>query len=208
MVRAKVAALRAEQSSDSDASRAEVGACLLLAEQLTQDMPTQLWITYGLSGSGKTTVSQKLLQDYGMIRLRSDIERKRLAGLDALSHSGAGIGQGLYSQQAGQRTYGRLAQLAGELLSTGWPVIVDAAFLESWQRDMFREVAKRRGVRFQILVVQADHATLRERVRRRATLSMDASEADVRVLQHQIQTAQPLGKDELSAVVRVPEWAG
>jgi len=208
MVRAKVAALRAEQSSDSDASRAEVGACLLLAEQLTQDMPTQLWITHGLSGSGKTTVSQKLLQDYGMIRLRSDVERKRLAGLDARSHSGAGIGQGLYTQQAGRRTYRHLSRLAGELLSTGWPVIVDAAFLERWQRDMFREAAKRRGVRFQILDVQADHATLYERVRRRATLSMDASEADERVLQHQIQTTQPLSKDELNAVVRVPELAG
>jgi predicted kinase len=205
MVRAKVAALRAEQSGDSDASSAEVGACLLLAEQLTQDMPTQLWITHGLSGSGKTTVSQKLLQDYGMIRLRSDIERKRLAGLDALSHSGAGIGQGLYSQQAGRRTYRHLSRLAGGLLSTGWPVIIDAAFLERWQRDMFREVAKRRGVRFQILDFQADHATLRERVRRRAARSTDASEADIQVLQHQIQTAQSLGEDEMGEVVPISD---
>jgi len=203
MVRAKVAVLRTEQSGGGDASRAESSAFMLLAEQLTQSMPTQLWITHGLSGSGKTTISQKLLQDYGMIRLRSDVERKRLAGLDALARSGAGIGQGLYTEQSGLRTYQHLSRLSGELLLTGWPVIVDAAFLERRQREMFRKVAERLGVRFQILDVLADHAILRERVRRRANQSMDASEADIRVLQHQIQTEQPLGEDELNAVIQI-----
>ena len=62
MVRAKVAALRAEQSGDINTLQSEVNTCLLLAEQLTQDMPTQLWITHGLSGSGKTTLSQAASQ--------------------------------------------------------------------------------------------------------------------------------------------------
>jgi len=203
LVRAKVAALRAAQPGGSDALRTEVSSCLLLAEQLTQNMPTQLWITHGLSGSGKTTLSQTLLQDYGMIRLRSDVERKRLAGLDALAHSGTGIGQGLYTQQAGHRTYAHLSLLTEELLATGWPVIVDAAFLERRQRDMFRAIAKRRAVRFQILDIQEDPATLRERVSLRASQGKDASEADVRVLQHQLETTQPLGADELNEVIRM-----
>jgi len=203
LVRAKVAALRAEQSGGSDVQRAEVSSCLLLAEQLMQSMPTQLWITHGLSGSGKTTLSQSLLQDYGMIRLRSDIERKRLAGLGALVHSGAGVGQGLYTQEAGRRTYRHLARLAERLLTTGWPVIVDAAFLERWQRDLFREVAQRRGLRLNILNLSADHATLRERIKQRATQGQDASEADLRVLEHQFETGKPLENDELDEVTRI-----
>lgn len=203
LVRAKVAALRIEQSGGSAASRAELSSCLLLAKQLTQNMPTQLWITHGLSGSGKTTFSQTVLQDYGMIRLRSDVERKRLAGLDAMARSGTGVGQGLYTQEAGRRTYEHLSRLTEVLLATGWPVIVDAAFLESWQRDLFRAIAKRRGVRFQILDIQADPATLRERIIQRAAQGQDASEADLRVLQHQIETAQRLGVDELSEVIRM-----
>ena len=138
-----------------------------------------------------------------MIRLRSDVERKRLAGLDAMSRSGAGIGQGLYTQQAGRHTYQRLYKLALELLMTGWPVIVDAAFLERWQRDMFRDLAKQQKVRFQILDVLVDHATLRDRVRRRSEMSADASDADILVLQHQIQTAQPLADEESSEVKRI-----
>lgn len=203
LVRAKVAALRAAQPGGSDAGRAELNSCLVLAEQLTQNMTTQLWITHGLSGSGKTTVSQSLLQDYGMIRLRSDVERKRLAGLDAMAHSGAGVGQGLYTQEAGRRTYEHLSRLAEELLATGWPVIVDAAFLERRQRDLFRELAQRLGVPFRIVDIQADIATLRERVSLRTAQGRDASEADIRVLQHQIETAQPLKTDELDEVIRM-----
>lgn len=201
LVRAKVAALRAAQPGGG-ADRAELRACLLLAEQLTQSMPTQLWIMHGLSGSGKTTASQTLLQQYGMIRLRSDVERKRLAGLDALTHSAAGIGLGLYTQQASRITYEHLSRLTEGLLATGWPVIVDAAFLERWQRDLFRELAQRHGVPFKIVDMRAaDSATLYQRVRLRASQGRDASEADIRVLQHQLETVQALGDDELGVVI-------
>lgn len=199
MVRAKVAALRAGQSEGSEASacRAEASACLHLAEQLTQATSPQLWITHGLSGSGKTTLSQSLLQEQGMVRLRSDVERKRLAGMAASASSGSGIETGLYSQDASRRTYAHLAKLAEDLLDAGWPVIVDAAFLMRWQRNLFSELAKRRSLRFRILDIPADPATLRERIIQRAAQGQDASEADLRVLQHQIETEEPLDTDEL-----------
>lgn len=204
MVRAKVAMLRAGQvdGSDAGASRAEVSACLQLAENLSQNMPAQLWITHGLSGSGKTTLTQLLLQDHGMIRLRSDVERKRLAGLDALAHSGGEAG-GLYTQEASRRTYEHLARLAEKLLDAGWAVIVDAACLARWQRDLLRDIAQRRGAGFRILDIQADLAKLRERITLRTALGEDASEADLRILQQQIETMQPLGMDELAAVTQI-----
>ena len=158
LVRAKVAALRAGQSAGNhaEADRAEVTSCLQLAESLTVIAPPQLWITHGLSGSGKTTLAQSLLQEQGMIRLRSDVERKRLVGLDALARSASGMEQGLYAQHATRRTYEHLARLAEGLLDAGWPVIVDAACLARWQRDLFRDLAQRRGAPFRILDIQAD----------------------------------------------------
>ncbi|MDO8812632.1 MAG: AAA family ATPase [Gallionella sp.] len=203
MVRAKVAALRAVQGND-----AEVSAYLQLAEQLAQDSHAQnrraqLWITHGLSGSGKTTLTQSLLEKRGMIRLRSDVERKRLAGLDVLARSGGAINEGLYTRETSRRTYAYLAQLAGGLLDAGWQIIIDAAFLERWQRDLLREIAQRRNVPFRILDIRVDHATLRERVDLRNAQGKDASEADLRVLQHQIETAQSLGEDELPEVTTV-----
>jgi aminoglycoside phosphotransferase family enzyme/predicted kinase len=200
MVRAKVAALRAGQTGGNNA---EVSAYLQLAEQLSQSAPAQLWITHGLSGSGKTTLTQSLLEQRGLIRLRSDVERKRLAGLDALTRSGGGINEGLYTQENSRRTYAHLAQRAEKLLEAGWSVVVDATFLERWQRDLFREIAQRRKAPFRILDIRVDHATLRERVGSRAAQGKDASEADLRVLQHQIETALPLGEDELPEVITV-----
>ncbi|MFA6920661.1 MAG: AAA family ATPase [Gallionella sp.] len=154
--------------------------------------PLSLYITHGLSGSGKTTLSQKLLQSQGLIRLRSDVERKRLAGLDALAKSR----DGLYTRHFSRRTYEHLACLAETVLTSGWSVIVDAAFLERDQRDLFRDQAKRLGVRFQILDIQVDAGILRERVKRRQALGNDASEADLAVLEHQLANAHPLGADE------------
>lgn len=205
MVRAKVSALRAGQETGSEAaaSRAEVGIFMKLAEQLTQTAPPQLWITHGLSGCGKTTLSQTVLQDKGMVRLRSDVERKRLAGLAATASSGSGIETGLYAQDASSRTYEHLAHLTEALLDAGWPVIVDAAFLKRWHRDLFREIAQRRSLQFRILDIKADHATLRERIISRAAQGKDASEADLRVLQHQIETEERLGADETAAVMQV-----
>ncbi len=196
MVRAKVAALRSGQVDDAlalQAARAELMSCLQLAIQLIRLAPSQLWITHGLSGSGKTTVTQGLLQQHGLIRLRSDVERKRLLG----ESTSSGIAQDRYTPEAGRLTYQYLAYLAETLLQASWSVVIDAAFLERWQRDLFRELAQQYGANFQILDIQADPDTLRKRVMQRTLDGRDASEADLRVLEHQLETAKPLGEDEL-----------
>lgn len=191
LVRAKVAALRTGQGGD------EVRGYLHLADSIASPGTPQLWITHGLSGSGKTTVSQALLQQHGMIRVRSDVERKRMAGLDALARSADGAGQGLYAQEATRNTYARLASLADSLLDAGWPVIVDAAFLQREQRDLFRALALRHAMPFRIADVSADINTLLQRVALRTAQGRDASDAGPAILEHQLATAQPLQADEL-----------
>jgi aminoglycoside phosphotransferase family enzyme/predicted kinase len=203
LVRAKVAAIRSVQTAgtERDTAHADVRALLKLATTLTQPAPPHLAITHGLSGSGKTTVTQKLMQSPGAIRLRSDVERKRLAGLDALAKSGSGVGENLYAADATRRTYEHLARLAGDLLDVGWPVIVDATFTARWQRDLLRDVAHARKLEFRILDFPVPLATLRERIVQRSRAGNDASEADLAVLQHQIETEEPLGADEQLEIV-------
>ena len=205
LVRAKVNAIRSAQAAgpERDAALADVRTLLNLAMALTHPPPLRLDITHGLSGSGKTTVTRTLMQDPGAIRLRSDIERKRLAGLDALAKSGSGVGQHLYAADATRRTYGHLAQQAGSLLDAGWPVIVDATFTARWQRDLLRETARTRHVDFRILDFPVPVATLRARIVRRARTGSDASEADLAVLQHQLDTEEQLGTDEQAEIIRI-----
>ena len=95
----------------------------------------------GVSGSGKTSQSQPLVEACGVIRVRADVERKRLFGLDADARSGSTLGGGLYSAQASARTYARLAELARAVVEAGYPVLVDATFIRREPRERMRAVA-------------------------------------------------------------------
>lgn len=207
LVRAKVAVLRAGQLDGAARRDAfdEVRTLLDLALSLTQAAPACLDITHGLSGSGKTTVTHRLMQTPGAIRVRSDVERKRLAGLDALAKSGSGVGAGLYAGDATRRTYTHLAACAGALLDAGWPVIVDATFLARWQRELLDETARSHGVPFRILDFPADLATLRARIVERARAGGDASEANLEVLQHQLDSQEILTAEEQALCVNAGE---
>jgi predicted kinase len=137
-----------------------------------------------------------------MIGLRSDIERKRLAGLDALARSGSRVDSGIYTRDFSRRTYEHLARLAESLLGMGWGVLVDATFIACWQRDLFREVAARCGVPLYILDFAVPDEVLRQRVQARRAAGGDASEADVDVLEHQLRTQEPLAPAEMEGVIR------
>jgi hypothetical protein len=184
LVRAKIAAIRAR--------RAELKRYLSVATTLAEETREGLVILYGLSGSGKTTFARSLGGSLGAIRLRSDVERKRLHGLAAQARSGSKVGAGLYAAQATAATYQRLAELAGALLPSGFPVIVDAAFLRRSYRDLFRKLARSAGARFVIAACEAPLAELRRRVRSSERTSRDASEATLAVLERQIATREAL----------------
>jgi len=201
LVRAKVAALRAAQETTA----AEAGPAhpyLDLALSITQAPAPALLITHGPSGSGKTTLTQGLLETLGAIRIRADVERKRLFGLDPLARSGAALHAGLYSRSATAATYERLCELARPVLDGGCSVVLDATFLRRAQRDGARQLAAALGLRFVILDFEADEQTLRERVGRRGARGDDASEADLAVLDAQLCEAEPLAPDERAAVFR------
>ena len=203
MVRAKVAAIRAGQEDPAQAQR-ELKACRsyldLAHDCLTRRRPA-LIITHGLPGCGKSTFAQIALERLGAIRIRSDVERKRLFGLDALADSRSQTGGGIYSEEATRRTYAHLHELARGLLATGFPVIVDAAFLRHVERESFRALAREMGAPFVIASLRADEAVLAERLAERLSRADDASEANAAVL-HTLQAAQePLRDEELAAAV-------
>jgi len=168
-----------------------------------------LIITHGLPGSGKSTFAQAALEHLGAIRIRSDVERKRLFGLGALDDSRQVLGTGvLYTSEATVHTYARLAELAARLLANGCRVIVDAAFLRRDEREIFRQLAARMHLTFIIANMTADMGVLRERVRLRQERGQDASEADVAVLEKLAQSRDPLGPEEQVMVLEYTDNAG
>lgn len=191
LVRALVAALR---GLDTLAAR-----YLATALAWTQPGPVQLTLMHGLPGSGKTHVSQRLLQAEGAIRLRSDVERKRLAGLHMLDNSRA-QGLNLYDTATTRRTYDHVLAQARTTLQAGWPVILDAAFLRRDERDQACALARACGVPLGIVHCEAPLEVLHQRLQQRQG---DASEADSAVLARLAPAAEPLAPDEL-ALLRTP----
>ena len=166
-----------------------------------------LIIMHGVSGTGKSTVSETLLEYAGAIRLRSDVERKRLFGLSPLDQSSWESKPAVYGTEATRKTYDRLHALARQILPFGYPVIVDATFLERQTRTAFRKLAASLNVPFMILDVHATPTVLRQRVAARAVESSDVSEADLSVLKQQEQIQEPLGPDEQATTVLIHSGA-
>jgi aminoglycoside phosphotransferase family enzyme/predicted kinase len=193
MVRAKIARLRSSAGAFAEH--------LALAETLCQRGRPGLVLMYGPSGSGKTFASQALLERVGAVRLRSDLERKRLHGLAPRARTGAAPASGIYDAAAGERTYARLATLAVAVLEAGYPAVVDAAFLARDERTRFRRLAGQAGTACVIAHCAAPEAMVRRRVAEREARADDASEAGVPVLERQLASAQPLAPDEAAIAV-------
>jgi aminoglycoside phosphotransferase family enzyme/predicted kinase len=207
MVRAKIARLRAAQCEPGGAADAlieEYGGYVRLAKEHARTPRAAILLTHGLSGSGKTTVAQALLEAAGAVRIRTDVERKRLHGLDPGDRgSDAGLDAGLYAPAATQATYRRSLALAQEATGAGYVAIVDGAFLKRWQRRLFQELAARNGVALVMLACTAPESVLRERIARRHSEGDDASDADLAVLDHQLRTQEPLAPDEMDDAIIV-----
>lgn len=193
LVRAKVTLLRAVQEQGCINGVDKHSLFFDLAEQHTKKPVAMLIITHGYSCAGKSTYSSRLAEHIGAIQIRSDVERKRLFKLPALSQNHSDIGQGMYSPQADELTYQRLKILAQTVLDAGFSVIIDATFLMHWQRELFNQFAISRKVPFLIVNIVATEQELCRRVGRRRN---DVSEATVSVVKNQLLTAQPLTEQE------------
>ena len=198
LVRAKVAAIRAGQEEPAGrlAGLATCDQYLDCAGKAAVPGQPRLLLMHGLSGSGKSWLAQQLLERLGALRIRSDVERKRLFGLPALARSDSAVGDGIYDTAATGATYDRLVELASQILAAGYPVVVDAANLRIWQRDAFRKLAASRGVPFAIASCTVPEAVLQARLATRLAAGRDASEADRAVLAQQMRDGEAFTADE------------
>lgn len=199
VVRALVTALRA-RGGTAGAGPSSSDYLDLALRSIAPPRPVLL-ITHGLPGSGKTWLSQALLEQAGALRWRSDVERKRLAGLGALDDSRQ-VGD-LYVGAVTDATYRRLLSLARDSIAAGYATLLDAAYLRRDQRAKARALADACGVPFAIVDCQADDAVLRQRLHERSARGGDASEADEAVLDRLRAVAEPITDDELPCTVTV-----
>jgi len=204
IVMAKVEFLRIQQltskQKEYQQSQKNFDTYLSLANQYTQAEKPCLIITYGLSASGKSTLTTQLLQQLEAVRIRSDIERKRLCGLWPKWAVAGANKKNIYTQEMNQQTHERLLTLADSIIDAAYTVIVDATFLNQKYRKYFNNLAKTKQIPFVILSFTASIKTLRERIHNRKT---SISDADLSVLEKQISELQPLSVEESAHSIRI-----
>ncbi len=166
---------------------------LATAEYFAFGLRPTLAIMHGFSGSGKSTVALQRLQRHGGIRIRSDVERNRLAAsLDS---------DVKYARQTSDHVYRRMLEQARVAIRAGFPTIVDATFLRRSCRHWFQQLARELNVDFFIVQCEAPLEVLHNRLKSRGP---DPSEATGSVLDWQIRSHDPLTQEELTHVVSQP----
>jgi predicted kinase len=144
-------------------------------------LPPSLLILSGLMGTGKSTVASLLSFELGVPVLRSDVVRKRLAGLDAKEPRREAFGRGIYSEHFNVMTYRSLLASAEEVLSSGGSVIVDASFQKEEDRAAFRRLAEKEGARFYILQTVCPDAVVRKRLEERESNPAEVSDGRLEI---------------------------
>nr|WP_245229302.1 bifunctional aminoglycoside phosphotransferase/ATP-binding protein [Pseudomonas sp. PvP025] len=203
LVRAKVALF----SMPSEASAVQRATTLRqyrnyanLAESYSTIPSRFLAITHGVSAVGKSTVSMRLVEALGAVRLRSDVERKRLFGEQQVENAPQA---GIYAVDASAKTYARLNEIADTVLRAGFPVVLDATFLKREQREAAAKVAEATGAPFLILDCNAPQAVIANWLAQRQADKSDPSDATLAVIGEQHANRDPLTAEELILSQRV-----
>ncbi|MGM0983188.1 MAG: AAA family ATPase [Pseudomonadota bacterium] len=173
----------------------ECRAYLDLAEAYAEFRFPPLIIGIGVSGSGKSRFTRTLVGRLGAVRLCSDVERRRLQGIDP-QQAVMEPPVDMFAPEATERTYRRLAECAGTLLEAGFPTCVDGTFLKREQRDLLRQQAEARGLPVLLVSFEADQATLSRRIEKRARRLGVPSEESLAILTSQQADMEPFGDEE------------
>jgi uncharacterized protein len=136
----------------------------------------------GLSGSGKTTLALKrapaIGRAPGAVVVRSDVERKRLAGIALEERMPAGS----YTPEASARTYATMLARAERVLRAGHSVVLDAVFSREDERAAAEALARKVSVPFEGLWLDVPKNVAQARV---AGRQGDASDATPAVVERQ-----------------------
>lgn len=193
LVRAKISGLRYQQLDPSCDEAQQALTQLLgyidLAETYAYQHLSQprLYIMQGVSGSGKSHYAQQIHQQTGALIVSSDIERKRLFGIDPLHRVDDAARAQLYSAEMNRATYQAVYQACRSALQAGLEVIADATFLQAKHRLNLIELAHSYHIPYVTICIQPNPSLAAQWITQRQQQNQDPSDANIEVMTRQLQ---------------------
>lgn len=166
------------------------------AETYTQVPQRFLIITHGTIGCGKGELSNRLVEQLGCIRLRTDVERRRARGMAIDAPTDAELDAGIHGVEASDEVYRTLALESEQILRAGFPVMVSGSFLKRRQRERFERLADAQGVYLVLLQCSPSDAWVEQQIHNRAVVADNPTGANMNLLVHQRQQLEPLTTHE------------
>lgn len=131
-----------------------------------------LFLTTGMTGTGKTTIARRFKIDYNAHLISTDSVRKELAGIDKYERHHDAYNTGMYSPEKMMQTYEKILEKADGSLKQGKNVILDATFKTKKLRDNAKEIAAKNNANFLILYCNTSEENvkkyLEERVKKKS----------------------------------------
>jgi aminoglycoside phosphotransferase family enzyme/predicted kinase len=124
---------------------------LALRYALFGSSPTVI-VTFGIIGSGKSTVAEMLAKELSCPVVSSDRVRKEITGTGVTERRREGYESGIYSEETTARTYGEIISRGEDALEKHNTVILDASFSKRRWRDMLAE--RSAGAGFNVVFIQ------------------------------------------------------
>jgi aminoglycoside phosphotransferase family enzyme/gluconate kinase len=192
-IRGKVTSFRLNNGDISPQEKeniiAEAAAYFDLAESYAAKKKLKLYITCGLSGSGKSTVARRIAAKEEFLIIRSDALRKHITGVP-LYEKGP---EAIYKPEVSLATYDELVDLAEYLTGFGVSVLLDAKFDKRKWRAKAMNLAKEKELDFKIVYCKASPQELKNRLRQR---NGDVSDADDSLIDQQVENFEDFSEEE------------
>jgi aminoglycoside phosphotransferase family enzyme/predicted kinase len=172
-VRAKIASIRAADSSLDAAARARAARdarryfLLALSADRHSLLAPSVVAVGGIIASGKSTVAARVGASMSAPVIDADRTRKSMLGVAAHEHVEAAAWSGAYHPAFTERVYDEVFRRADVVLSSGRPVVLDASFRSAALRAKARALAEAHGLPFRFIECRVADDVCRARLARR-----------------------------------------
>lgn len=139
-------------------------------------------VTFGVIGSGKSTIAQLLSEELSCEIVSSDMVRKNISGIPSTERKYEEYDSGIYSKDITEQTYCELFDRAKAITKDGKIVILDASFSKRKWRESLVERSKRLDIPLYFLQALAPKDLIKQRLLYRERQETSVSDGRLEIL--------------------------